>query len=100
MVIKKKTCRAANIVLALYATRVAVSPALAHAPEQRNGAQQQMLTLSAPKESTNSGGGSVTFIGTATVIIRYAGFTVLTDPNFLHRGDRAPLGYGLSAQRL
>ena len=31
--------------------------------------------------------GSVFFIGTATVIIRYAGFTILTDPNFLHAGD-------------
>ena len=33
------------------------------------------------------GKGSVYFVGTATVIIRYAGFTVLTDPNFLHAGD-------------
>jgi L-ascorbate metabolism protein UlaG (beta-lactamase superfamily) len=44
--------------------------------------------------------GSITFIGTATVIIRYAGFTVLTDPNFLHRGARARLGYGLRSRRL
>ena len=44
--------------------------------------------------------GSVFFIGTATVLIRCAGFAVLTDPNFLHRGERAPLGYGLSARRL
>ena len=29
---------------------------------------------------------SVTWIGTATVLLRYGGFTVLTDPNFLHRG--------------
>jgi len=34
------------------------------------------------------------FIGTATTLIRYAGFTVLTDPNFLHRGERAYLGKG------
>jgi len=34
------------------------------------------------------------FIGTATMLIRYAGFTVLTDPNFLHRGGRAYLGKG------
>jgi L-ascorbate metabolism protein UlaG (beta-lactamase superfamily) len=31
--------------------------------------------------------GSVFFVGTATVILRYAGFTILTDPNFLHAGD-------------
>jgi L-ascorbate metabolism protein UlaG (beta-lactamase superfamily) len=45
-------------------------------------------------------GGSVEFIGTATVIIRYCGFTILTDPNFLHRGDHVHLGYGMTAPRL
>jgi L-ascorbate metabolism protein UlaG (beta-lactamase superfamily) len=44
--------------------------------------------------------GSIEFIGTATVIIRYAGFTILTDANFLHRGEQAHLGYGLLATRL
>jgi len=44
--------------------------------------------------------GSVTFIGTATVLIRYGNLTILTDPNFLHKGDRAQLGYGLEAERL
>jgi L-ascorbate metabolism protein UlaG (beta-lactamase superfamily) len=44
--------------------------------------------------------GSVFFIGTATVILRYAGFTILTDPNFLHRGDHVHLGYGLTSRRL
>ncbi len=44
--------------------------------------------------------GSVEFIGTATVIIRYGGFTILTDPNFLHRGDHVHLGYGMTAPRL
>ena len=42
----------------------------------------------------------LTFIGTATVLLRYGGFTVLTDPNFLHRGDFAKLGYGLRSRRL
>ncbi len=36
--------------------------------------------------------GGLCFIGTATTLIRYAGFTVLTDPNFLHRGERVYLG--------
>jgi hypothetical protein len=31
--------------------------------------------------------GSIFFIGNATVLLRYAGFTILTDPNFLHRGE-------------
>jgi L-ascorbate metabolism protein UlaG (beta-lactamase superfamily) len=44
--------------------------------------------------------GSIFFIGTATVILRYAGFTILTDPNFLHAGDHVHLGYGLTAERL
>ena len=43
--------------------------------------------------------GSVFFVGTATVILRYAGFTILTDPNFLHRGDHVHLGYGLTSKR-
>lgn len=43
--------------------------------------------------------GSVFFVGTATVIIRYAGFTILTDPNFLHAGDHVHLGYGLLSKR-
>jgi L-ascorbate metabolism protein UlaG (beta-lactamase superfamily) len=44
--------------------------------------------------------GSIFFIGTATVIIRYAGFTILTDPNFIHAGDHVHLGYGLTSKRL
>jgi L-ascorbate metabolism protein UlaG (beta-lactamase superfamily) len=44
--------------------------------------------------------GSIFFVGTATVILRYAGFTILTDPNFLHAGDHVHLGYGLTAKRL
>lgn len=43
--------------------------------------------------------GSVYFIGTATTLIRYAGFTLLTDPNFLHAGDHVHLGYGLVSRR-
>jgi L-ascorbate metabolism protein UlaG (beta-lactamase superfamily) len=42
----------------------------------------------------------LTFIGTATCLLRLGPFTVLTDPNFLHRGERAYLGYGLSSKRL
>ncbi|MBI3805312.1 MAG: MBL fold metallo-hydrolase [Nitrospirae bacterium] len=44
--------------------------------------------------------GSLFFIGTATVLLRYAGFTILTDPNFVHAGDHVHLGYGLTAERL
>lgn len=46
------------------------------------------------------GAGELTFIGTATVLVRFGGFTFLTDPNFLHKGDYAKLGYGLRSKRL
>lgn len=51
-------------------------------------------------DAADSATGSIFFIGTATVIIRYAGFTILTDPNFLHSGDHVHLGYGLTSERL
>jgi L-ascorbate metabolism protein UlaG (beta-lactamase superfamily) len=44
--------------------------------------------------------GSILFVGTATVILRFGGFTILTDPNFLHAGDHVHLGYGLTSERL
>jgi L-ascorbate metabolism protein UlaG (beta-lactamase superfamily) len=43
---------------------------------------------------------SLEFIGTATTILRLGPFTILTDPNFLHRGQRAYLGKGLWSKRL
>ncbi|MGB8506892.1 MAG: MBL fold metallo-hydrolase [Pyrinomonadaceae bacterium] len=60
-------------------------------------------TLSLPSgggDSNDFNSGSVFFVGTATVILRYAGFTILTDPNFLHAGDHVHLGYGLTSKRL
>jgi L-ascorbate metabolism protein UlaG (beta-lactamase superfamily) len=61
----------------------------------------QILTLpaaaaAAPAADDNS----IQFIGTATVLIRYGGMTILTDPNFLHKGEHVPLGYGLTSERL
>jgi L-ascorbate metabolism protein UlaG (beta-lactamase superfamily) len=44
--------------------------------------------------------GTVTFVGTATTLLRIGEFTVLTDPNFLHAGQRAYLGKGTFAKRL
>src|SRR3712207_3786076 len=43
---------------------------------------------------------SLTFIGTATTLLRLGSFTLLTDPNFLHKGQRAYLGKGLWSKRL
>ncbi|MDD7919570.1 MULTISPECIES: MBL fold metallo-hydrolase [Actinomycetospora] len=49
---------------------------------------------------TDSEEPSLYFIGTATTLLRCGGFTILTDPNFLHRGQRAYLGKGLTSKRL
>ncbi|MGZ3184076.1 MAG: MBL fold metallo-hydrolase [Telluria sp.] len=63
--------------------------------------QRYRLDLPAPLIAADlAAGGSVQFIGTATVLIRFRGFTILTDPNFLHKGDRVRLGYGLTSERL
>ena len=43
---------------------------------------------------------SLTFVGNATTLIHWGPFTLLTDPNFLHAGQRAHLGYGLVSKRL
>ncbi|MEU0306485.1 MBL fold metallo-hydrolase [Streptomyces cyaneofuscatus] len=42
----------------------------------------------------------VQFVGNATLLLRYGPLTLLTDPNFLHRGQHAHLGYGLVTKRL
>jgi L-ascorbate metabolism protein UlaG (beta-lactamase superfamily) len=61
--------------------------------------QKRTLNLPRRNENPEFGRGSIFFIGTATVVIRYAGFTILTDPNFLHAGDHVHLGYGLTSVR-
>lgn len=43
---------------------------------------------------------SFTFIGNATALIGWGPFTLSTDPNFLHVGQRAYLGRGLTSKRL
>jgi L-ascorbate metabolism protein UlaG (beta-lactamase superfamily) len=57
------------------------------------------IILPSTGASADMSNGSIFFIGTATVLIRYAGFTVLTDPNFIHMHEKVDLGYGLSATR-
>jgi L-ascorbate metabolism protein UlaG (beta-lactamase superfamily) len=44
--------------------------------------------------------GSIFFIGNATVLIRYAGFTMLTDPTFIHMHEQVSIGYGMHSARL
>lgn len=49
---------------------------------------------------TPDGPATVTFIGNATVLLRWGPFTLLTDPNFLHAGQLAWLGHGIVSRRL
>ncbi|MGW5788388.1 MBL fold metallo-hydrolase [Streptomyces sp. NPDC003757] len=60
-------------------------------PERRNPRAEGK-----PPEGT----ADLRFIGNATLLIRYGDLTLLTDPNFLHRGQLAHLGYGLVARRV
>jgi len=75
------------------------SPARADAPA---GASRSILslTLAPGPAAAATDPGSIQFIGTATVLVRYRGLTILTDPNFLHKGQHVHLGYGLTSQRL
>ncbi|HJU18634.1 MAG TPA: MBL fold metallo-hydrolase [Stellaceae bacterium] len=63
-------------------------------------ASASTLTLPAGSEPPDLSHGSIFFIGNATVLLRYAGFTVLTDPTFIHKHGQVPLGYGLHTTRL
>jgi L-ascorbate metabolism protein UlaG (beta-lactamase superfamily) len=44
--------------------------------------------------------GSIFYIGNATLLIRLAGFTFLTDPTFIHMHEKVHLGPGLYSERL
>ncbi|MFB2922979.1 MBL fold metallo-hydrolase [Aerosakkonema funiforme] len=57
------------------------------------------LKLPTKGENLNLESGEILFVGTATVLLRYAGFAILTDPNFLHQGDHVHLGYGIRSTR-
>ncbi|WP_208280722.1 MBL fold metallo-hydrolase [Massilia oculi] len=73
--------------------------ARAQAPDPPQQGQVSTLQLPAGEQKIDAAQGSVQFIGTATVLIRYQGFIILTDPNFLHKGDHVHLGYGLTSER-
>ncbi|TQS32828.1 hypothetical protein Golomagni_06845, partial [Golovinomyces magnicellulatus] len=66
---------------------------------QDQGAPQASKTHSHPNGASGKENASVYFIGTATTIIDWQGFRILTDPNFLHAGDHVHLGPGVEATR-
>ncbi|BAY31558.1 hypothetical protein NIES2107_34170 [Nostoc carneum NIES-2107] len=57
------------------------------------------LVLPTDSDKADIETGEIFFIGTATVLLRYAGFTILTDPNFLHKGEHVHLHYGIRSAR-
>jgi L-ascorbate metabolism protein UlaG (beta-lactamase superfamily) len=68
---------------------------------------KEIILSTASSSSTNNASspaqlntGSIFFIGNATVLIRYAGFTILTDPTFIHMHEKVNLGFGLYTTRL
>lgn len=56
--------------------------------------------MSQPTARPDEGTAEILFVGNATLLIRYGALTLLTDPNFLHRGQYAYLGKGLVSRRL
>jgi L-ascorbate metabolism protein UlaG (beta-lactamase superfamily) len=83
------------LAMAMFLLGCAFAGAQTKAPE--SATLSLRLPSAAPPAKPN---GTVQFIGTATVLIRYQGFTILTDPNFLHKGDHVHLGYGITSARL
>lgn len=63
-------------------------------------ANDRDLILPGGEAAYDRGAGSILFIGTATVLIRCCGITILTDPNFIHAHEQVSIGYGMHATRL
>jgi L-ascorbate metabolism protein UlaG (beta-lactamase superfamily) len=58
------------------------------------------IALHPGQASPDMATGSIFFIGNATVLIRYAGLTILTDPTFIHKHEQVSIGYGMHSTRL
>jgi L-ascorbate metabolism protein UlaG (beta-lactamase superfamily) len=63
-------------------------------------ATSNRVTLKPGADAADTVKGSIFFIGNATVLIRYAGYTILTDPTFIHMHEQVSIGYGMHATRL
>jgi L-ascorbate metabolism protein UlaG (beta-lactamase superfamily) len=57
------------------------------------------IVLPGEDQTSDPQQGSLFFVGNATVLLRCGGFTILTDPNFLHQGEHVHLGYGIRSAR-
>lgn len=58
------------------------------------------LRLQATASAQYQSGGSILFVGKATMPVRVAGFTFLTDSTFIHRHEQTRLGFGSETIRL
>lgn len=58
------------------------------------------IDLGPGPDGDDPSGDSLLFIGNATMLLRVGGFTVLTDPTFVHRHEKVDLGWGMSSTRL
>ncbi len=64
-------------------------------------AESQVLELpSRDQAALTRGGGSVYFIGNATLLVRYGDITFITDPTFVHMHEEVSIGYGMHTTRL
>lgn len=95
-----RACRPSFPTLVLLLVIMLLHGQAAHAQQEGNRQQRSLLLPGGGQAADAFSKGVLSFIGNATVLIQYAGFTILTDPNFLHKGDYAHLGYGLKSQRL
>lgn len=68
--------------------------------ERKDARHIHLPTSATGNISADAESGSIFFIGNATVLIRVAGFTILTDPTFIHMHEETWLGYGLHTKRL
>lgn len=66
-------------------------------PESR---QVHLPVSAAANVVAGADAGSIFFVGNATVLIHFGGFTILTDPTFIHMHEETWLGYGLHTKRL
>ncbi|MDQ3873684.1 MAG: MBL fold metallo-hydrolase [Thermoproteota archaeon] len=62
--------------------------------------REVMLPMTNSDAAADLTKGSILFIGNATLLIRCAGFTFLTDPTFIHMHEKVHLGPGLYSERL
>lgn len=91
-----KTC---FLIAALYGWTGAAQADATATPAQGETFTLQLAAGAPSQDALAHDAGTVQFIGTATVIIRFQGFTILTDPNFLHKGEHVHLGYSLTSER-